>query len=496
MIPIWLQILILSLYSLASLYNFAYSLNQVNLTFLSRRRKISDYHFNTQWKLGEDKDYPMVTVQLPVYNEVYVIERLVNAVCAFDWPKDKLEIQILDDSTDETIEIIAQLKIEWESKGITIHHIRRIERVGFKAGALAFGMFTAKGEFIALFDADFIPKSDYLKRTIPFFKDEKVGVVQARWGHINENYSLLTKLQALGLNSHFYVENKGRHLGGHFLNFNGTAGVWRKNAIVDAGGWHHDTLTEDLDLSYRAQLKGWVICFRPEIETPAELPVVISAVKSQQYRWTKGAAEGTVKLLPTVLKSKLNFKTKVHGLFHLMNSFVFLCMAILAIFSIPILYIKYTDDTFYYWIMVNAALFVGTYVNLAFFYWHGFKADKEITFLNFIKFLPRYFFLISIALGISVHNMIAVIEGFIGKKTPFVRTPKYNILKNSDQWKHVHYVVKTISAVTVFEFLMILYFVFGIIMSLQHNDYIVIPFHLMQIIGFGMVLFYTFKHRR
>lgn len=491
--PFIVEIILLVIYSIASLYNFLYSVNQVNLTFLAKRKK---KHVFEQWKLGEEKEYPMVTVQLPIYNELYVVERLINAVGEFDWPKDKLEIQVLDDSTDETSEIISKLVKEWNDKGVNFIHLQREHRVGYKAGALAFGTKIAKGEFIALFDADFIPQKDYLKKTIPFFKQKNVGVVQARWGHINENYSLLTQLQALGLNTHFFIENRGRHIGQHFLNFNGTAGVWRKSAIEDSGGWHHDTLTEDLDLSYRAQLKGWVICFRPEIVVPSELPVVISAVKSQQYRWTKGAAEATVKLLPTVLKKKLGAKTKIHSTFHLMNSFVFLCMAVLAIFSIPVLLVKYTDPRLYYWIMVNAVLFVGTYVNLAYFYWNGFKADKKVTLINFIRFLPRYFFLICIALGVSIHNTIAVIEGYLGKKTPFIRTPKYNILKNSDSWKHVRYVVKTITFVTFLEIVMIGYFGWGIWLSISMQDYIVIPFHLMQIIGFGMVLIYTFKHRR
>lgn len=491
--PFWLEIILLSIYSLASLYNFFYSVNQVNLTFLAKKKK---NHVFDQSVLSNEKDFPFVTIQLPIYNELYVVDRLINAICVFDWPKDKLEIQVLDDSNDETSDIIKKLKTEWAEKGVHFLHIQREHRVGFKAGALAFGTKIAKGEFIALFDADFIPRPDYLKKTIPFFKQKNVGVVQARWEHINENYSLLTQLQALGLNTHFYIENKGRHNGEHFLNFNGTAGVWRKTAIEDAGGWHHDTLTEDLDLSYRAQMKGWIICFRPEIGVPSELPVVISAVKSQQYRWTKGAAEATVKLLPSVFKNNLSGKTKIHSTFHLMNSFVFLCMAILAIFSIPVLYVKYTDDRFYYWIMMNAILFVGTYSNLAFFYWNGFKADKKVNGLTIIKFFPRYFFLICIALGVSIHNTIAVIEGYLGKKSPFVRTPKYNILKNSDSWKHVRYVVKTISIVTFLEILMIGYFSWGIWLSLSMNDYIVLPFHLMQIVGFGMVLIYTLKHRK
>jgi cellulose synthase/poly-beta-1,6-N-acetylglucosamine synthase-like glycosyltransferase len=490
------EIIILSVYSFASLFNFTYSLNQVNLTVLSKRKQKSDKFKECKWNLGTDKEFPMVTVQLPVYNELYVIERLMDAVCSFHWPKDKLEIQVLDDSTDETSDIISRLKEKWSEKGIEINHLQRKERIGYKAGALAYGTELAKGEFIALFDADFIPNADFLLQTIPFFKNEKAGVVQTRWGHINADYSLLTKLQALGLNSHFYVENKGRHIGNHFLNFNGTAGVWRRKAIEEAGGWQYDTLTEDLDLSYRAQLKGWEICFRTEIESPAELPVVISAVKSQQYRWTKGAAEGTVKLLPSVMRAKIPFKTKIHGFFHLMNSFVFLCMAVLAALSIPVLFIKYSNPDMYYWVMFNAVLFAGTYINLAIFYWNGFKENKQISLVNFIRFCPQYFFLICIALGISVHNTIAVFEGFIGKKTPFVRTPKYNILKNSDGWKHVHYVVKTITAVTVMEFIMILYFVFGIYLSVSHFDYVAIPFHLMQIIGYGMVLYYTFKHRR
>ena len=260
------------------------------------------------------KVYPKVTVQLPVYNELYVIERLINTVCEFDYPKDLFEIQVLDDSTDETVNIIAAKIKEKLLEGFDIHHVRRPKRVGYKAGALKYGNEIAKGDFIAIFDADFIPSMDFLKKTIPYFHDENIGVVQTRWGHINKDYSLLTRLQAFGLDAHFTIEQSGRSSGDHFINFNGTAGVWRLDCINDAGGWQADTLTEDIDLSYRAQEKGWKFKYLEDFESPAELPVAMSALKSQQYRWTKGAAECSVKNLKLIFNSKnVSSRSKFHG---------------------------------------------------------------------------------------------------------------------------------------------------------------------------------------
>lgn len=255
----------------------------------NRKRKSSIQHPPLSF------EFPLVTVQLPIYNELYVVERLIDAVCLFEYPKNRLEIQVLDDSTDETVSIIAQKVRLYKAQGFDIQHIRRSSRDGFKAGALAYGLTAAKGEFIAIFDADFIPHPDFLTTTIPHFENATVGVVQTRWVHLNESYSLITQLQAFGLDGHFIVEQGGRNAAGHFINFNGTAGVWRKSCILDAGGWSAQTLTEDLDLSYRAQLRGWQFVYLENVETPAELPATMPALKSQQYRWMKGAPNAPAK---------------------------------------------------------------------------------------------------------------------------------------------------------------------------------------------------------
>lgn len=308
---------IIVIYTIAIVLIFMYSLAQLNLlyNYLSSKKANKDCE---TFDLSKSEEVPFVTIQLPVFNEMYVMDRLLENIALIDYPKDKLEIQVLDDSTDETVET-TKLQIEKiQNTGLDIKHITRTDRSGFKAGALKEGLKIAKGEFIAIFDADFLPKPNWLKCTIPYFKDEQIGVVQTRWSHINRNYSLLTKIQAFALDAHFTLEQVGRNSKGHFINFNGTAGIWRKECIIDAGNWEGDTLTEDLDLSYRAQLKNWKFKYLEDVETPAELPVVISAARSQQFRWNKGGAENFRKMLKRVITSKnISSKTKIHGLLHL-----------------------------------------------------------------------------------------------------------------------------------------------------------------------------------
>lgn len=307
-----LEYIIIAIYSTALVLIFMYALAQLNLLFsYIAAQKIEDT--DDKFDLTNPDEIPFVTIQLPVFNEMYVMERLLDNIALIDYPKDKLEIQVLDDSTDETVKSTYEHVQKIKATGLDIVHITRTDRSGFKAGALKEGLEIAKGEFIAIFDADFLPNPNWLKRTIPYFKDKKIGVVQTRWGHLNRNYSILTKIQAFALDAHFTLEQVGRNSKGHFINFNGTAGIWRKTCIIDAGNWEGDTLTEDLDLSYRAQLKNWKFKFLENVETPAELPVVISAARSQQFRWNKGGAENFRKMMWRVLKSKnISFKTKVH----------------------------------------------------------------------------------------------------------------------------------------------------------------------------------------
>ena len=332
-----LETSIIIVYTIALLIIFAYSLTQLNLLFnyLGAQRKKDD---SPKWNLSDPKQVPHVTIQLPVYNELYVMERLLNNIALLEYPSDKLEIQVLDDSTDESLESTRSHIERLKESGLDIVHITRVDRTGFKAGALKEGLKMAKGEFIAIFDADFLPEPNWLERTIPYFIDRNIGVVQTRWGHINRDYSLLTRVQAFALDAHFTLEQVGRNSKGHFINFNGTAGIWRKACIEDAGNWEGDTLTEDLDLSYRAQLKNWKFKYLEDVHTPAELPVVISAARSQQFRWNKGGAENFQKMLKKVVKNKnISSKTKAHGVLHLLNSTMFLNVLIVGLLSIPML---------------------------------------------------------------------------------------------------------------------------------------------------------------
>ena len=335
-----LETIIIVIYSLALFLIFIYALAQLNLLYncISMRRKDKS---SPKYDLSNPDQIPYITIQLPVYNEKYVMERLLDNISKIEYPNDKLEIQVLDDSTDESFNSTKQQIIKLQKEGLDIQHIFRKNRVGFKAGALKDGLAIAKGDFIAIFDADFLPQKDWLKLTIPYFKDKGIGMVQTRWGHINRNSSILTKVQAFALDAHFSLEQVGRNGKGHFINFNGTAGIWRKECILDAGNWEGDTLTEDLDLSYRAQLRNWKFKYLENVETLAQLPIVISAARTQQFRWNKGGAENFRKMIWKLIKSKnITRKTKIHGILHLLNSTMFLNIFIVAILSIPMLYIK------------------------------------------------------------------------------------------------------------------------------------------------------------
>jgi cellulose synthase/poly-beta-1,6-N-acetylglucosamine synthase-like glycosyltransferase len=421
------------------------------------------------------------------------MERLLSNIAKLEYPKDKLEIQVLDDSTDESFEKTADQIAELQKTGLDIVHLSREDRVGFKAGALKEGLKTAKGEYIAIFDADFLPQPDWLKKTIPYFKDEQIGVVQTRWGHLNRDYSLLTRVQAFALDAHFTLEQVGRNSKGHFINFNGTAGVWRKTCIIDAGNWEGDTLTEDLDLSYRAQLKDWKFKYLEEVETPAELPVVISAARSQQFRWNKGGAENFRKMLSRLLKSQnISAKTKVHGILHLLNSTMFLNVLIVAILSIPILYIKNEYEHLKVYFIVMSFFVISTVI---FFicYWFTYRNIYGSGWKNFLEYIGMFFTFFSVAMGFSLHNSIAVLEGHIGKKSEFIRTPKFNISSLKDSWKGNKYLRKNLSPNIIVEGLLMLYFGFGMysafVVGDQGGDFGLFPFHLMLFIGFGYVFF-------
>lgn len=476
---------------------FIYSLMQMTLVYnYKSSRKNKKRQDTAKADIPFSKDLPYVTVQLPVYNEMYVVERLLETIAKFNYPKEKFEIQVLDDSSDESAEI-TRLKVEEIQKlGIDISYVRRPDRIGFKAGALDYGLKTAKGELIAIFDADFIPDPEFLNNTVPYFRDKKIGVVQTRWGHINKDYSLLTKLQAFGLDAHFSVEQTGRNAGGHFINFNGTAGVWRKECINDAGGWEHDTITEDLDLSYRAQLKGWKFKYLEDVVTDAELPVVMSALKNQQFRWTKGGAENFVKMKSRIWASKqIPFRTKVHGTFHLFNSAIFLCVFTTAFFSVPVLFIKNLFPQ-YDMVFNISSLFLVCTAMLMLFYWTSYQVKNKQFLKNFGGFISDFVLFLSTSMGMSLHNSVAVIEGYAGKKSSFIRTPKFNIVNNKDTWKGNVYLVDNLNLMTIFEGLLALYFLFAIVSAFFLKEYGLLPFHFMLFWGFGFVFWLSVRQVR
>ncbi len=486
-----IDLAVIIIYTLALFIIFVYSLSQLHLLInYLRASKVPDKA--EKYDFTVDK-LPSVTIQLPLYNEYYVVERLLKNIGKLKYPKGLLEIQVLDDSTDHSIEKTSELIQELQKQNLDIQHIRRKNRVGFKAGALKEGLNIAKGEFIAIFDSDFVPGENWLMDTLPYFKNPNIGVVQTRWGHLNRDYSLLTRIQAFALDFHFILEQTGRNFGRNFINFNGTAGIWRRECILDAGNWSGDTLTEDLDLSYRAQMKAWKFKYLENVETPAELPVVISAARSQQFRWNKGAAENFRKNYGKLLKDRsVSFSTKFHGFFHLLNSSMFLIVLLLAVLSVPVLYIKNHNPDFYWYFNVLAAFAVST---LIFFvcYYVAYSRIHGKGLKSFFKFIGMFLTFFSIAMGFSVHNTLAVLEGHFGKRSEFIRTPKFNISSLKDTWKGNLYLNNRFSKNIIIEGLLFLYFGFGIWSAFKLDDYGLLIFHLMLFTGFGFVFYKSIR---
>ena len=483
-----LAYLIISLYTLALLLVFFYSLAQLNLLFNYLKHKKKGTH-GPLIDLSKKESVPYLTIQLPIYNEAYVVERLLENIAFMEYPKDRLEIQVLDDSTDASVEKTASLIKGLQDKGLDIVHVRRTNREGYKAGALKEGLAIAKGSLIAIFDADFLPQKDWLLQTVPHFGSEDIGVVQTRWGHINRDYSILTRIQAFALDAHFTLEQVGRNAQGHFINFNGTAGIWRKECILDAGNWEGDTLTEDLDLSYRAQLKNWRFKYLEEVETPAELPVVISAARSQQFRWNKGGAENFRKSVAKVLRAPhLSGKTKFHGVMHLLNSSMFLCVFLVGVLSIPMMYIK-SIFVELAWVFQLTSFFIVSTIILFVCYWFTYRNIQGKGLEHFIQYIGLFFTFFTVALGFSLHNSLAVLEGHRGKRSEFVRTPKFNINSLKDSWKGNQYLSKKISPNVLIEGVLMCYFLYGMYLAVPLNDFGLFPFHFMLFLGFGFIFF-------
>lgn len=435
-------------------------------------------------------DLPRVTIQLPMFNERYVIERLIDAVCEIRYPREKLQIQVLDDSIDETQKIAADAVARKREQGFDIVYIHRDDRTGFKAGALEAGLKTATGEFVAVFDADFVPQPDFLERTIHFFTNEKVGMVQIRWEHLNREYSLLTRVQSILLDGHFVIEHTARNRSGRFFNFNGTAGIWRKSTIADAGGWQHDTITEDLDLSYRAQSKGWQFIYVNESTTPAEVPVEMVAFKTQQHRWAKGSIQVAKKVLPKLLKSRLPFKVKLEAWMHLTCNISYILMVILSL-MMPLTVEFRVKNSWMTSIWVDAIVFICASVSIMMFYLLAQKEARKQTFMQRLAYLP---IVMSLGIGLSINNCRAVIEALVGYKTGFVRTPKYGVTKSGESFKHVKYGFKLNWQPWV-ETAMGIYFVWGIVHAIYLGAYASVPFLALFCTGYLYVGLGTFFGR-
>jgi cellulose synthase/poly-beta-1,6-N-acetylglucosamine synthase-like glycosyltransferase len=421
---------------------------------------------------------PVVTIQLPLYNEMYVADRLIDAVCRIEYPRELLEIQVLDDSVDETCSIAELAVRRFALQGVDIKYYHRPDRTGFKAGALEAGLKVARGEFIAIFDADFIPTPDFLTRLMPHFSDAGIGMVQARWGHINQDYSLLTKIQSILLDGHFVLEHGGRNRAGRFFNFNGTAGVWRRQAIDDAGGWQHDTLTEDLDLSYRAQLRGWRFVFVSDLIEPAEVPVEMNAFKSQQHRWAKGSIQTCRKLLPTIFRADIPVGVKIEAFFHLTANFNYPLMCVLSVLMFPAMVIRYNMG-WYEMLLIDVPLFLAATFSVCNFYM---VCQREIhrDWRARLKYLP---FLMSIGIGLCINNTRAVFEALVDKQTDFARTPKYRIEGDADEWVGKKY-RQSVAVQPLIELALGLYFTATVFYALANQIYGTVPFLVLFQIGF------------
>jgi cellulose synthase/poly-beta-1,6-N-acetylglucosamine synthase-like glycosyltransferase len=462
---------------------FVFGLHGFIMIFYHRK-----YGHNTPVPKNNFDEEPMVTIQLPLYNEMYVAERLIKAVCEIEYSKDKMEIQVLDDSTDETTGIVAKVVEQKRHQGFDISHIRRGTREGFKAGALKEGMKIAKGEFIAIFDADFIPQKEFLKKTLSFFGDDKVGMVQTRWEHLNGDYSIITKAQALALDGHFVIEQTVRNKSGFFINFNGTGGIWRKRCIEEAGNWHADTLTEDLDLSYRAQLIGWRFVFLKDFTSPAELPSEINALKSQQFRWTKGAVETAKKILPLVWKSKVPLRVKLQSTFHLTNNLVFPFILLAAILNVPLIFVKNSGSHEVYFAVMS--LFVLAFISSFLFYLYSQK-DIRADWRKKIVLFPLF---MAGSMGLAVNNSRAVFEGLMNRKSEFVRTPKFKQESEKDSWVGNKYLNRKLGFSVIVEAILAVYCFIGVLSSIYFLELASIPFQLLFFLGFSFIAITSIKH--
>ncbi len=427
----------------------------------------------------ELESWPKVTIQLPIYNERYVIERLVEAVSRLEYPREQMEMQVLDDSTDETCEVARACVERHQALGLLISYHHRANRSGFKAGALAEGLKIATGEFITIFDADFLPAPDFLRRTLPYFHDAQIGMVQTRWAYINRDYSALTEVESILLDGHFVIEHGARSRRGCFFNFNGTAGVWRRAAIEDAGGWEHDTLTEDTDLSYRAQLRGWRFLYLPDLECPSELPVEMNAFKTQQARWAKGLMQTAKKILPRVFRSAEPWHVKAEAFFHLTANISYPLMVLLSTMLLPAMIVRFYQGWFQM-LVIDLPLFLASTCSISSFYLTAQRALYPKTWKRTFLYLPL---VMAVGIGISVRNARAVLEAIFGVRSEFARTPKYRIEGARDTWLKKGY-RNSAGWMPLAEVALGLYFAATVVYAFQNENYATVPFLLLFVWGY------------
>ncbi len=424
-------------------------------------------------------ELPTVTVQLPIFNEQFVIDRLIDAVCAMEYPREKLEIQVLDDSTDETQEVAAGIVARYAALGQPIVYIHRTNRHGFKAGALDAGLKVAKGELVAIFDSDFVPPTDWLMKVIHHFAEPEIGMVQTRWTHLNRDYSMLTQIEAILLDGHFALEQSARARTDDFFNFNGTAGMWRVKAISDGGGWQHDTLTEDTDLSYRSQMAGWKFKYLPDVECPAELPIEMTAFKTQQARWAKGLIQTSIKVLPVLFKANVPWRIKKEAVYHLTCNLSYPLMVVMTVLLIPAMVCRFYQGWFQM-LLIDVPLFAASTFSIAVFYLASQRVLFPKTWKKTFLYLP---FLMALGIGLTVTNTKAVMEAIFGIKSAFVRTPKYRVNKKGEKSKASKYRKRLVLAPWI-ELALGTWFFLAILYTFANQNYFTAPFLILFVVGY------------
>jgi cellulose synthase/poly-beta-1,6-N-acetylglucosamine synthase-like glycosyltransferase len=465
LIPYFAVMIVLAIYGV-----HRYTMCYLYFKYRKNANPYPDAHFD---------QLPRVTVQLPIYNEQFVIDRLIEAVCAMDYPDDKLEIQVLDDSTDETQQVAAEIVARYRALGHPIVYIHRSNRYGFKAGALDAGLKVAKGEFVAIFDADFVPPTDWLMNVIHHFAEPGIGMVQTRWTHLNRDYSMLTQIEAILLDGHFVLEHGARFRSGDFFNFNGTAGMWRIQAISDGGGWQHDTLTEDTDLSYRSQIAGWKFKYLPQIECPAELPIEMTAFKTQQARWAKGLIQTSIKVLPKIFRSNVPRRIKIEAVYHLTANLSYPLMVVMSALLIPAMICRFYQGWFQM-LLIDVPLFTASTFSIAVFYLMSQRELFPKTWLKTFLYLP---FLMALGIGLTVTNTKAVMEAIFGIKSAFARTPKYRVAKKGEKSQAAKYRKRLVLAPWI-ELLLGTYFLAAILYTFSNHNYFTAPFLILFVIGY------------